>query len=147
MTVDELHPMAVHFPIVLAMLWPVIDAIGLLSKRPDVSRVGVALLLLAVVTSLFATATGQAAFDEAIAKGVDAELLNTHADNANLIPWLLLLIAAVRVVAAQKLKTKGQIAGIVLGVILWPLVIATGDSGGTLVFEHAIGVGATEMKR
>jgi uncharacterized membrane protein len=134
--------MAVHFPIALVFLWPVIDAVGLLLKRADVSRVGLALLLLAVGVSLFATATGQAAFEAAIAKGVDAEVLNTHADDANLIPWALVLVAAVRFLGAQKLKAKGQIAGIVLGVLLWPLVIRTGDSGGRLVFEHAVGVKA-----
>ena len=137
---DQLHPMAVHFPIVLVLLWPVIDAVGLLLKRIDLCRAALAMLVLAVITSLFATATGQAAFDAAIAKGVDAELLNTHADKSNLIPWLLLAIAAARFGLAQKLKTKGQIAGIVLGVLLWPLLIATGDSGGKLVFDHGIGV-------
>ena len=137
---NELHPMAVHFPIVLIFLWPLIDAVGLLLKRADVSRVGLALLLLSVAVSLFATATGQAAFDEAIAKGADPQVLNTHADNANPIPWLLMVVAAVRLFGAQKLKAKGQIAGIVLGVLLWPLVIRTGDSGGKLVFDHAIGV-------
>jgi uncharacterized membrane protein len=109
--------------------------------------VGLALLLLAVLTSVVATATGQAAFDAAIAKGVDPALLNSHADNANLIPWALVVVAAVRIAGAQKLKQKGHIAGIVLGVMLWPLVIGTGGSGGKLVFEHAIGVSAPGSTR
>ena len=144
---SELHPVAVHFPIVLALLWPVIDAVGLLLKRADVCRVGLALLLLALLASVFATATGQAAFDEAIAKGAAPDVLNTHADNANLIPWALVLVAAVRLAGAQKWQRKGQIAGIVLGVLLWPLVIGTGETGGKLVFEHAIGVKAAGSSR
>ncbi len=139
---DRLHPMAVHLPIVLVLLWPIIDAVGVLFKRMEICQVALALLMLAIVTSLFATATGQAAFDAALAKGADPQVLNTHADNANLMPWLLLLLEAARWGGAFKLKKKGHIAAIVLGLFMWPFVIAVGDSGGKLVYEHAIGIRA-----
>jgi uncharacterized membrane protein len=138
----ELHPIAIHLPITLILLWPVIDAVGLLLKRTEVCSVALALLLLGVVVSLVATATGQAAFDAALAKGADPAVLNTHADDANLVPWLLLLVAAVRWAGAHKLKTKGHVAAIVFGVLMWPYVISVGNSGGKLVYEHAIGVRA-----
>ncbi len=131
--------MAVHLPLAVILLWPVIDLAGLLFKRADVSKVALALLIFGLLVSLFATATGQAAFDAAVAKGADPELLSTHADNANLIPWLLLLCAAVRFGAGHKLKVKGQILGIVAGMLLWPLAIGVGNSGGKLVYEHGIG--------
>ena len=138
----ELHPIVVHLPLTLLMLWPVIDAFGLLLKRTDVSNVALALLLLGLVGSLIATATGQAAFDAALAKGADPKVLNTHADNANLVPWALLALVAVRWVAVNKLKRKGHVAAIVLGLSMWPLVITVGHTGGKLVFDHAIGVRA-----
>jgi uncharacterized membrane protein len=138
----ELHPIAVHLPIALMMLWPVIDAVGLLLKRTDVSSVALALLVLGLVASLVATATGQAAFDAAIAKGADPKVLNTHADFANLVPWALLLLVAVRWAGVNKLKKKGHVAAIVLGLSMWPLVITVGHTGGKLVFEHAVGVRA-----
>ena len=95
------HPMAVHLPIALILLWPIIDALGLALKRPDLSALALGLLCATVAISLFATATGQFAYDAAIADGVDPGLLATHADNANLVPWVLLLIAAARAVARR----------------------------------------------
>lgn len=139
---DELHPMATHLPIALALVWPLVDLLGLALKRPDVSRVGFGLLILAVVASLFATATGQAAFDEAVSLGIDPKTLNTHADDANLMPWALLLLVAIRWGAAQKLKTRGQVLGIVLGLLLWPFIVGVGRSGGALVYQHGVGVHA-----
>jgi uncharacterized membrane protein len=137
---NVLHPMVVHLPIALVLVWPLVDGIGLWTKRPDVSRTALALLLLAVAASLAATATGQAAYDVAVDRGVDPELLDRHADDANLMPWILLLITAVRWFGTHKLGVKGHVAGIVLGCALWPFVIDVGGSGGSLVYEHAVGV-------
>lgn len=134
--------MATHLPIALALVWPVLDLLGLALKRPDVSRVGFGLLIFAVVASLIATATGQAAFDEAVAVGVDPKVLNTHADDANLMPWALLLMSAIRWGAVQKLKVKGQVLAILLGLLLWPFVVGVGRSGGALVYQHGVGVEA-----
>jgi uncharacterized membrane protein len=140
----SLHPYVIHLPIVLILLWPIVDACGVAFHRPDVSKVGLALLIASIAAALAATTTGQTAFDEAVKAHVDPELLDTHADKANPFPWLLLGVAAVRTIGVLKLKRKAHVAAILLGFALWPLIYAVGESGGALVYEHAIGVKTAE---
>lgn len=138
------HPVAVHFPIVLVILWPLLDLAGLLLKKPDLSRAALVLLGVAVVASLVATVTGDSAFHAAVEQKVDPELLNTHADNANLVPWILLAVAGARAFLPRKLGNRGHAAAIVLGMSCWWLIYLVGQSGGALVFEHGVGVQRVE---
>jgi uncharacterized membrane protein len=138
--VEALHPVAIHLPIALILLAPIVDALGLFTNSTHLSRLAVGFYVAIVVTALFATATGQAAFDVAVEGGVTGELLNTHADDANLVPWLSIVVVVVRFVAPQKLGRAGRFVALALGVALWPFIYLVGDSGGDLVYQHGIGV-------
>jgi uncharacterized membrane protein len=142
-----IHPQVVHLPIVLAFLRVVLDVAGLLFKRPDLSYAAIGLLGLLVISSLVATVTGQSAFDAAVEAKIDPQLLNTHADNANLVPWAMLAVLVARVVGPLKLKKTGHVLAILLGVLSWWLIYIVGGSGGALVFEHGVGVEARDVKR
>lgn len=137
---DVLHPIAVHLPIALVLLAPVIDALGFFTKKDEFSYLAIGFYGLAILVSLFATATGQAAFDTAVAQGVEGKLLNTHADDANLVPWLLIVVLVIRVVLPKKIGKAGRIVALVAGVAMWPFIYQVGASGGELVYEHAIGI-------
>ncbi len=143
---EALHPIAIHLPIVLILLAPVIDALGLFTDSKHLSRLAVGFYVAIVVSSLFATATGQAAFDVAVESGVSGELLTTHADDANLVPWLSIVVVVLRFVAPQKLGRPGRMLALVAGLAMWPFIYLVGDSGGALVYEHGIGV-RPEAKR
>lgn len=136
------HPLVVHLPIALILLWPIVDGAGLLLRRPDVSGVGVALLIAAVAAALVATATGQAALDAATRAHVRPDLLATHADKANPLPWALIAVVAVRLLGSQRLGRRGQALAIAFGVAIWPWIFLVGQTGGALVFEHGVGVEA-----
>ncbi len=135
----EAHPFAIHLPLVLIFLWPLIDGLGLLLHQPILSRLGFGLLCLAAVGSLVATATGQAAFDAALARH-SAELLNTHAELANVMPWSLLALAALRGFGAAKWGKTGHLLALGCSLGTWYLVFVVGQSGGRLVYEHGVGV-------
>jgi uncharacterized membrane protein len=135
--------MAVHLPIALVLIWPWIDLAGWLSRRPDVSRVGVALLVFAIPASLFAVVSGQAAFDAAIVARVSPRILETHSEDGDLVPWLLLVIAIVRIAGGIKIGRPARIAAIALGLALGVFVFGVGRSGGALVFEHHVGLRGT----
>ncbi len=134
------HPMAVHLPIALILLWPVVDGLGIVLKRPDLSGLALGLLCAAAVFSLFATATGQFAYDAAAATGVRRRLMDTHADYANLVPWLLLLLAAGRAWLPGKLGRAGHGLVLVAGLAMAGFIVFVGASGGKLVYEHGVGV-------
>lgn len=139
---DTLHPVAIHLPLVLIFLWPLVDGLGLWTKSVALQRLALGLLVLAGVSAIAATATGQAAFDVAAAQGVDPKLMRTHTEDADVVPWLVLAVAAARAWLPTKLGAKGQAVALVLGVALWPFVIGVGSTGGALVYEHGVGVRA-----
>ena len=82
----------------------------------------------------------KAAYDVAIANGVAPAVLDQHASKADLVPWLLLVLAVLRVGGVRKLGRPAQIGAIAGGIALAIFVIVVGNSGGTLVFEHGVGV-------
>ena len=137
---DTLHPLAIHMPLALIFLWPVVDGLGLKLNSPHLMRLGLALLVAAVLLALFATATGQAAFDEAVRRGVDPKLLRSHSDDADRVPWLLLAVLAARVWLPKKLAHRGHALALLLGLLTWPIAFGVGQSGGRLVYEHGVGV-------
>lgn len=135
------HPMAVHLPIALILLWPCIDALGLVFRRGDLSALALGLLGVTVLLSMFATATGQFAYDAEKAK-FGTELLDTHADYANLVPWLLLLLVGARALAPVKLGRWAHGVTIGLGFAMGAFIMVVGWTGGQLVYEHGVGVRA-----
>ncbi len=141
---DKLHPLAVHLPIALMLLWPLVDGLGWLLKKDDVCRVGLGLLILGVVSALLATATGQAAFDVAYAQGVGVERLQTHAEPAELVPWAMVVLAALRIAGPAKMGRLGHGLAVGLGFGLWMLAYQVGNTGGALVYEHGVGVSAAK---
>ena len=138
--------MAVHLPIALILLWPAIDAIGLLSGRGDVCGLALGLLCFSVLVSLFATATGQFAYDAAAAEGYDRRLLDTHAAWANLVPWIMLALAGGRAWLPTKAGRAGHWAAVVLGLGAAAFIVIVGASGGDLVYDHGVGVVAPGTK-
>ena len=139
----DFHPMTVHFPIVLLLLWPFIDGLSLKLQKQEWSQLATALLGLSLLTSLFATITGQAAFDQAIAAGYDSDLLERHTLDADLIPWLIIVLGLARFILPKKIGAKGRWAAVCLGLGLALFLVKVSYEGGNLVYKHGVGVSQT----
>lgn len=137
--VADLHPMAVHLPIGLVLLYPFLELAAAVTRRRELSIVALSVLGVAVVSSLFASTTGEAAYDAAVEVGYAHEILETHEELAERVPWLLIAGFAVRFYL--ELKTKfGAWVGAALGLGLIAFIIRVGDTGGELVYQHGVGV-------
>jgi uncharacterized membrane protein len=133
-----LHPLLIHLPIALLLLWPLVDLAGLAAKRADVSLTAFGLLLLALPSSLVATLSGQSAYEAALERGFSPQLLDGHADLAGLVPWLVLALLFARGFGPRRLRPLW----ISLGLALASMVVWVAKSGGGLVYGHAVGVHA-----
>ena len=136
----DFHPMTVHFPIVLLVLWPLIDGLSVTLKKQEWAQLATGILGLSLLASLFATITGQAAFDEAIAAGYDSDLLERHTLDADLIPWLIIVLGITRFILPKKLGLKGRWAAVGLGLGLALFLVKVSHEGGNLVYKHGVGV-------
>lgn len=134
----HLHPAIVHFPIVLLLVWPALDALGWALGRPDVGRVALGLLGLGAVSSLAAAISGEAALAAAVEAGASASLLRGHGEPAGWIPWGALALVALRGFGPQRWPRAARAVAIAGGLLLGGGVLAAGASGGALVHDHGI---------
>lgn len=137
-----LHPVVVHFPIVLAVLLPISAAAALWAIRKGTTprRAWIVPVLMAVAlaaSALVAVKTGESQ-DERVEQVVPEQPLETHEEAAEtfltLASGLALLLAAGLV--------RGRVGGIARGlgtagaVALVAVAAYVGHSGGKLVYEY-----------
>ena len=146
-----LHPVVVHFPIVLAVLLPIfaLGALWAIRKGSTPRRAWSMPLAVAValaVSAFVAVETGEAE-DERVESVVPERPLETHEEAAELFLMLsggLALLTAVGLV-------RGRIGGVARGlgtagaVGLVAVAAYVGHSGGMLVYEHGAASAHTSL--
>lgn len=91
----HIHPMLVHFPIVLFLEAVVIDFVvllrhGDLASKDCLSTAGLVALLLAVLAAIAAATFGDIALDKAVELGFDKAPLEQHEDIGFTTLWILI---------------------------------------------------------
>lgn len=132
--------MAVHLPIGVVLLYPWFELAGLLSRQRSLQFGAIGLLVVGVVASMFASATGEAAYDAAVAVGFEHELLETHEVWSSKMPWALILVLSVRSFVGRERARLASWLGFGLGLALIGLVLMVGYTGGQLTYGHGVGV-------
>jgi uncharacterized membrane protein len=139
---DPLHPAVVHFPIVLAILAPVVAAGALWAIRrgADVRRAwGIAVLSLGalLVSAWAATQTGEQQEDR-VERVVSEGAIHTHEEAAELFLFATLGVVAVAAVglAGGGIGRAARVAGAAGTLALVGLGANVGRSGGELVYRH-----------
>lgn len=149
LSLPNLHPALVHFPIALLPAALLLEVLGWLRKGEDwAERAAVALYALAAVAATAAYLAGRRAEDSLV--GVDAiahAALARHADAALVALGLTLLLAVGRCALALRDRRRGRGTGAltvtvgVLGGAAAVLAIGvTADRGGALVYRHGLAV-------
>ena len=139
---DPLHPAIVHFPIVLSLLLPLVALSAILvirsrsSPRPVWGVVVVVAALLAG-SSWLAVQTGESD-EELVEEAVAEEPVERHEEDGQRLLILSGLLAVV--IAAGLAKGRYGVvfryAGLTGAVLVVASAVATGHSGGALVYQH-----------
>ncbi len=153
-----LHPVIVHFPIVLAVLAPLVAIAILIGQRagrlpPRTWWIAVAMWGLLAISSFVAVKTG--GIDEEMVESVVAEsVIETHEERAETFALstyaVFVLAMLVMVGKSQKVRLVAGSATLVAGLVSTALVVGVGHSGGSLVYEYgaaAAHVGAGDRER
>jgi len=143
MTYHPLHPMAAHFPIALLLASVAIDL--LVAFKPALTAwrsTSFAILLLGSAGAVAALGTGHL---DTTFLGAPMDLVGNHLLAAMLATLTFAGLAVWRVVARRRSAPPRALyfAVAALGVVL---VVATGLTGGQLVYGHGIGVAAPVMR-
>ncbi len=96
--IAHIHPMLVHFPIVLFLVAVAIDFLvllkgGDLAAKTCLPTVGMSALLLAALAAIAAASFGDIALDKAVDLGFDKDALEQHEELGLTTLWILIGLA------------------------------------------------------
>jgi uncharacterized membrane protein len=144
----HIHPMLVHFPIVLFLLGAALELLvlirsGDLAARRCLPQSALALIVLAALAAAVTAFFGDIAFDHAVGLGFPKAPLERHADFGYTTMWFIIVYAALYLLAWwRRVPLAGgrgwlwflvSLAGVAL-------VLVTAYFGGDLVYRIGVNV-------
>lgn len=145
LSLPNLHPAIVHFPIVLIPLALVIDIVSLLWRRQSWRHAGGVFWGVAAAATAVAFVAGRSAADGLVGLIPRVQpALNAHADWAAWTLGVVTITAVVRALLAAApwpgVVKIGRAAVLLAGAVLLAMLFWTADLGGALVYRHAVAV-------
>ena len=142
--IPNIHPLIIHFPIVLLMLAVLLHLTALIVwKVPWLRTITLLVFIFGLVTLILTYLSGRQAADSVLLPTVAVSTLSKHAD---LALWTLVYFGVLTVLhfAIRFLKVYDKksisIALFGLGLLGLLLVVKTADLGGQLVYKYGVGV-------
>ena len=140
-----LHPIVVHFPIVLGSLLPVLAILlwWAIKKWQWTPKVWALVSAVALVYCLFAVTAVQLGEEdeEKVEKVISEEVIEEHEEAGELIPWLAGTLFLVSLGGfTVKYSKQAKMAMIVLSLVGVVPLINAGHTGGELVYKHGASV-------
>ncbi|MGG5252107.1 DUF2231 domain-containing protein [Neobacillus sp. SM06] len=135
---SHIHPIMVHFPIVLILFATIYDVFSLITKRKISPRKGFWLWLIAFLSAWIAVGTGP----EHDARG-NTNVFEYHQDLADLTTLIAFLVVAFRAFFVLKKKELIRVslaAYLVLSLLSTVGILSTGYFGGKMVYSQGVGV-------
>lgn len=150
--IQHIHPILVHFPIVLIFILVAIDLLALASSNAVTRRSGVGTIstFVALAAGAFAIGTwffGGLALDHAEAAGFSSDVAETHESLGGITAFAFLIWGVVRFALWLRNRELGPVAIAVpmVEVAGAVLVTATAYYGGLLVYELGVNVAKTAI--
>jgi len=143
----NIHPMIIHFPLVLLIFAVLFDTAGLILKKFTwLEKSALLLYLLGTIAAGVAFLTGRTAADGLDIPVIAMRAVNDHADWAEITLWFFIIYTIVRFSFAFGFKFIPFAKIIIIPVILIGFtgiyfLYNTGDRGANLVFGYGLGTG------
>jgi len=145
---DPLHPAIIHFPIVLSLVALLLELLARHPRARTLESAAGLLFVLAALGGVAAVLSGQAARDAAVVPAAVAPLIASHEEVGELAMWLLLAVAAVRVLLGWRGWLRGVVpwAFLLFAAAAAGVVAYNGYLGGKMVFDHGLGTAPVQRQ-
>ena len=141
----NIHPMIVHFPLVLLVFAILFDIAGLILKKETwLSKSALILYLCGIIAVLITFLTGEAAADSLDIPANVISSVNEHADWAEITLWFFTIYTVIRITVGVAFKSLRKILFVplvLIGIIGIYFLYQTGDHGAKLVYGYGLGTG------
>jgi uncharacterized membrane protein len=144
-SMENIHPLLVHFPIALLSVFFVLDLIGTWAKKQQWRGVASAFLYIGTLAAVFTVIAGFMAADT-VAHGENVHaIMEKHEDLG------MAILSLATALSAWRLKHKGLFQGYVNGVfltlsaLLCVLMVFGADLGGLMVYRYGVAVKAVPV--
>lgn len=146
--IAHIHPMLVHFPIVLFFIAVGVELIvlirgGDLIGQQCLPRIALSALVLAALAAIVAASFGDMAFDKAIDLGFPRPPLEEHEELGFTTMWFFIGLSVLHVLALwRKIPLSGAKGWVIfaLGLIGIGILLVTAYHGGELVYRFGVNV-------
>lgn len=144
-SMDNIHPLLVHFPIAFLSAFFALDLVGTLAKKAQWRSVASWFLYFGTVATVFAVISGFMAADS-VAHGENVHDLMERLEQIGMSVLFLAIVLSI-----WRMKSGGLIRGaansffLILSALLCVLLIVSADLGGLLVYKYGVGVEAVRQ--
>jgi uncharacterized membrane protein len=151
-SIELIHPMVVHFPIVFIVVAAILDLMvmargGSLSDGSGLSRAAIVALTLAGVSAVAAYIFGDIALDSAVAKGFPEAMLEEHEGLGTATMALIVALVVIRIGALWRGFSLAGARGWILSLgslAAVGVMLAAAFHGGELVYQLGVNVAAAK---
>jgi uncharacterized membrane protein len=144
--IANLHPAVIHFPIVLFVVYCVLEIVSLFYRKELLFNSATILLGAGIFFSVLAVLTGNQEHEllkSALKNKMPAvrDIINYHEQYATITLWYFISLFALRgyLIIKKKISTYPKIIFALLALIGIYFVYQTGKFGGSLVFDFGVG--------
>ena len=139
----NVHPLLIHFPIVLVVLAALMDLGQLRRPLSGMRRLATALWVLGALSAVVAFLTGRSAAELVYIPGMAHGLVDEHGTWATWTTGVVVAMATLRLVPTVGRRAERRTVRLLFAaaaVVIAVLVQQTAERGARLVYEHGVGV-------
>ncbi|MGR9073374.1 MAG: DUF2231 domain-containing protein [Gammaproteobacteria bacterium] len=142
MSMPNIHPLLVHFPIVLLPAFFVLDLIGTLTNNPGWRKVASWLLYLGAVTALLTVVAGFFAA-KTVPHGIEVHnIIEKHKMFGVSIAGLTMILSVWRLASRHFPRREANVLHLTLAAMVCIALVLGADLGGLMVYKYGVGVEA-----
>jgi uncharacterized membrane protein len=144
-SMQNIHPMLVHFPIAFLSAFFLLDLAGSLFRKPVWRAVASWLLYLGALTSIFTAAAGLIAANS-VAHGGDVHgIMDRHEHFMLTVLILSLLLSAWRALQGGAIEGAANTLFLILAAVMAGVLVLGADLGGLMVYRYGVAVSAVPV--